>query len=223
MPDTDTVYQTIVERTMESVLKTAESSKVRRDVIEAIKRKWAAELVKSSGHEPKSSLNALDSEPVDRSKYLLGRVTQAQVMKTEAIAAEPVLSSDDEFADEFGDAEFVHATEVGRKLAEMPVRPTEPTPAVARAPKPVVKKVIADAEELPDSLADPEYDAILEPSDCDVRIFGQTEVCESVEGPRRSDSRWMVTVLNGFVQLQSTGEEYLFRTANQMMPHASQH
>lgn len=218
--DATAIYNAIIERTMETVLKTPEASRVRRDVVEAVKRKWAAALSKPDGTE--SSSQALNSEPIDRSKYFPGRTVAEAEVKAEPVVVRDDSEFEDEFADEFGEAEFVHATEVGRKLADAPALPPAAIAAPIRPVKTVSKKEIVGAEELEDSLADAEYDALLEPEDCDIRIFGQTEVCESVEGPRRADSRWMVTVLNGFVQLKPSGEEYLFRTANQMMPHSSQ-
>jgi hypothetical protein len=87
---------------------------------------------------------------------------------------------------------------------------------------PQVKQVILNSEELDETLADADYDDIPEPIDCSIRVFGQTEVCESIAGPKRSDSRWMTTVLNGFLRDIKSGEEIPFRTANQTMPHLDQ-
>ena len=229
--DTQSIYHAIIDRTIELMLKAPESTAVRRDVVDAIKRKWGQGLDRVGESSASPTRRHADSDPsvVDRTKYMLNvsiPVPDAIVPQTDDSPADVV---EDEFADEFGDAEFVHATEVGRKLAEsatLAAVPKQASAAVPNVPRRVqvsqVKELI-NPEELDDSLADPEYDNIPEPSYCDVRIFGQTEVCESIVGPRRSDSQWMVTVLNGFVKTGNGSEELLFRTANPTMPHLHQH
>jgi hypothetical protein len=135
--------------------------------------------------------------------------------------------SEDEYSDEFGDeSEFVHATVVGKKLAESvenpcPVRSAGKIVEIIEKPK---RDHIINPEPLDSpSLADSGYDSLLEPSDCVIRVFGQTEVCESVvSGSKRSGSEWMVNVLNGFLRDNRTGEEFLFRQFGQAFPHSHQ-
>jgi len=137
--------------------------------------------------------------------------------------------SDDEFEDEFGDAEIVHTTQVGKKLHEAATQQQNLT-ATTFNPLPLPRRVLAKKQReiinpeelLDDSLYDPDYDNIPEAKDCDIRVFGQTEVCESVVGPRRSDSRWIITVLNGIMKI-SENEEIIFRTCKQTMQHLHQH
>ena len=209
---------------MHQVLNSSESSQVRRDVIEAIKRKWLSGLELKKESNSKNLVVNSNPAAVDRGKYMLNPPSSILIDAVVPVA-EPQSEPDDEFADEFEDSEVIHATHVGKKLAEsvssLPEASVlDPQPAIRKL---VVKtKEVVNVEELDDSLDDQEYDQILEPSECDVRIFGQTEICESVQGPRRADSRWMVTVLNGFIQTKS-GDEYLFRTSNQTMPNLHQH
>jgi hypothetical protein len=214
------IYKGIIERTMERLHRDGAIPRVRRDVLDAIRRKWISSSDDGKFNQPVSNLDS-DPSVVDRSKYMRGNVGDTIIVQAEETSD---ADYEDEFADEFSDGDVIHATEVGRKLAETPAVPTAtptPKPATAaklnseRAPAPALVNV----EELPDTLDDPNYDRIPEPSDCDIRIFGQTEVCESLEGPRRADARWMVTIFNGFVQIKSTGEEFVFRTASQTMPH----
>ena len=221
------MFRTIIERAIEAIAKDSEIPRVRRDVLDTIKRKWSTSLETDPSDRSGNNKSHMNSDPtkVDRSKYL------ALLNPDQSVPPSPepaIASEEDEFADEFGDAEFVHATEAGRKIADSVAKSSGLAMAESSndVNKPRAKRdaglTIVNAEPLPDSLADPEYDAILEPSDCDVRIFGQTEICESVEGPRRSDSRWMVTVLNGFVKRKGSKEEILFRTANQTLTHLYQ-
>ena len=216
--DSDGLYEGIVERTVNELLNRTDIPRVRRDIVDTIKRKWL-EGLKNPRDEGEERRFVGDSQPVHRSKYL----NDAAKPHAQPIVPPPEAQSDDEFADEFGDAEFVHATQAGKKIAES-TQPQSvimlPVPSPTRPEKETPKTVIVNVEELPDSLLDPEYDSIPEPSDCKIRIYGQTEVCESVEGPRRSDSRWMITVLNGFVKVDD--KEILFRTANQTVSHLYQ-
>lgn len=218
------IYGNVIEKTMDRLNRDAVSLKVRRDVLEAIRRKWVASLDDGKSVKPVSNLDS-DPRVADRSKYARTNPDTVSLVVDEPVA---VADIDDDFADEFSDGDVVHATEAGRKLAETPALAVTVSVSTARVPtsrpsersKPQAELV--NVEELPETLDDPEYDKIPEPSDCDIRIFGQTEVCESVEGPRRVDSRWMVTVLNGFVQIGSTGQEIVFRTASQTMSHIHQ-
>ena len=222
MTDSESLYISVIQRTIETLLKTPESSSIRRDIIDTIKRRWMGALVNSDESAKQRARNVSDSDPstVDRTKYMVRKANSA-VRSSGVAAPEPVIptpDSDDEFADEFGDSEFIHATQVGKKLAEGARSQSEPKKVAPRPVSEVPEKkaaLIVDAEELDDSLAYTEYDDIPEPMDCSVRVFGQTEICESNIGPKRSESRWMVTVLNGFVRLVDSGEEIPFRTANQ--------
>jgi hypothetical protein len=216
--DSDGLYEGIVERTINELLIRTDIPRVRRDIVDTIKRKWL-EGLKNPRSEGEERGFVGDSNPVDRSKYLADAVKPLDQSIPEVYEAQ----SDDEFADEFGDAEFVYATQAGKKIAESTQpKPVAilPVPSTTRPEKETPKAEKVNVEELPDSLSDPEYDSIPEPRDCRIRIYGQTEVCESVEGPRRSDSRWMVTVLNGFVKIDD--KEILFRTANQTVSHLYQ-
>lgn len=210
------IYGNVIEKTMDRLNRDAVSLKIRRDVLDAIRRKWLASLDDGKSVKPVSNLDS-DPRVADRSKYARTNVETVSLVADEPVA---IADIDDDFADEFSDGDVVHATEAGRKLAETPALPVAVPLSTARVPtsRPPQAELV-NVEELPETLDDPEYDKIPEPSDCDIRIFGQTEVCESVEGPRRVDSRWMVTVLNGFVQIGTTGQEIVFRTASQTMSH----
>jgi hypothetical protein len=224
------VYESVIQRTMEQMSKAPESTGVRKEVLDAIKRRWIGSLDKlaprseSTGESKTSNPDSV----VNRSKYMT-YPTQDSVKLDSAAATEASsppappkpADEDDDYADEFGDAEVVHTSEVGRRLAVS--QPAVTSPEAPRRPLPTRKPAEPiDPIPLTDDLADPEYDSILEPIDCEYRVFGQTEVCESVVGPRRWDSRWMVTILNGFVRLPS-GDEMFFRTAKSTLPHLHQH
>lgn len=245
--ETREIYEGIIHRTIDQMSRATEAQGVRKDIFDAIRRRWVFSVEKSL-HRPASDQAGLTSDPsvvVNRSKYLthpaLAKNTvQALVVKSEECIPEPIYDEkpavpdppaaiqddDDEYCDEFGDAEVVHTTEVGRRLAA--ITPLSVPATTARTPEPVRKSVAnrkappVDPIELTADLEDPEYDKILEPSDCECRIYGQTEICESVVGPRRSDSQWMITILNGFVQMGSEPELF-FRTAKCTLPHLLQH
>lgn len=226
MTDWETLYVSVIEKTIENVLKAPGSTAIRRDVIDSIKRRWISALteVEDSGRGSKRHVTDSDPSTVDRTKYTTHKPSNAAEVSSFQSTSAPQAESEDEFADEFGESEFVHATAVGKKLAESAksVVESKGEPKKALAPAGNEKKsVILNAEELDESLADAEYDNIQEPVDCGIRVFGQTEVCESIVGPRRSDSRWMVTIMNGFVRVGDalSGEEIPFRTANQTMSH----
>jgi hypothetical protein len=227
--DSFDIYKSIIERTMEQMVKTKESASVRLETVDAIKRKWVSNLEVLSGRIP--DRNSVTSDPTliaNRAKYLTypGTVPKSELLETIPKPEESAPSEDDEFEDDFGDAEIIHTPEVGRKMAEVGSKTEALTVSVAptyRKPSSSKKREIINPETLDDeSLYEADYDTIPEPSDCAVRVFGQTEVCETVVGPRRSDSRWIVTVLNGFVKTKD-GKETLFRTAKQVMPHLHQH
>jgi hypothetical protein len=223
------IYKSIIERTMDQMVKTKESASVRLETSEAIKRKWVSTLEVLSGRS--SDRIAGSSDPTliaNRAKYLTypGSVPKSEKGETVLKPEDSAESSEDEFEDDFGDAEIVHTTEAGRKMAEVALKTEELQPSIApitiRSTS-VKKKEIINPETLEDDcFKEADYDTIPEPADCAVRVFGQTEVCETVVGPRRSDSRWIVTVLNGFVKTEA-GKETLFRTAKQVMPHLHQH
>lgn len=224
--ETAAVYSSVIERTIEKITGSVEASSVRNDVVDTIRRKWVSALENTQNTNPNATKSSADSNPssVTRSKYRIKIDSPTAPIPTKPEPVTEVVEEDD-FSDEFDDAEFVHATEVGRKLAEstnVPARPACTTPPPATKQLVVAVKDMVNVEALDDSLDDPDYDQIIEPHECQVRVFGQTEVCESIQGPRRSGSRWMVTVLNGFVKTKND-EEYLFRTANQTMPHFHQH
>ena len=226
--ETSEAYLATIDRTFERLLKDADIAFVRRDVIETIKRKWASCLNQPSSSQDSTSKK--DSNPasvVNRAKYLTHPAKVNASPTGVATESKPTVVVDEEaeYADEFDDSEFVHATEVGQKLAATfssvvaPPMPVVPRRNVAE-PK---KKELVNVEELDGSeLEDSEYEGIPEVTDCEVRVFGQTEVCESVVGPRRVDSRWIVTVMNGFVRTKN-GDEILFRTAKQTLPHFHHH
>ena len=224
--ETAAVYACLIERTIEKITGAAEASSVRNDVVDTIRRKWVSALEKTHVTNPNSTKSSADSNPssVTRAKYRINKGSPTVPVPNKPKPVTAVVEEDD-FSNEFDDAEFVHATEVGRKLAEstnLPPKPASSTPPPASKQLVVAVKDMVNVEALDDSLDNPDYDQILEPHECQVRVFGQTEVCESVQGPRRSDSKWMVTVLNGFLKTKND-EEYLFRTANQTMPHIHQH
>ena len=229
MTDWETLYVSVIEKTIENVLKAPGSTAIRRDVIDSIKRRWITALteVEDSGRGGKRHVTDSDPSTVDRSKYTIHKPSNEVELPPVSPTPLPEAESEDEFADEFGESEFVHATAVGKKLAEsaksVVENKSEPKKIVLASAGSEKKLVILNAEELDESLADPEYDKIPEPVDCGIRVFGQTEVCESIVGPRRSDSRWMVTIMNGFVRSGGeSGEEIPFRTANQTMSHFHQ-
>jgi len=227
--DSFEIFNSIIERTVEQVGKSRESSTVRLDIIDAVKRKWISNLESLCG---KSSDEKTASLAVNRAKYMTypGSVTtrpEEEKITAAPLPVAPVASDDDDFEDDFGDAEIIHTTEAGRKMAETVLKTAQPTTSttasIVRRVAVQKKKEISNPEDIDDdSLNEVEYDNILEPSDCAVRVFGQTEVCETVVGPRRSDSRWIVTILNGIVKTPD-GKETLFRTAKQVMPHLHQH
>jgi hypothetical protein len=205
------------------------------EIIDAIKRKWIDDLEKSTGgrnstdtSNPKAVLNrakymtnpAVKQEPVN--------VTTLNPTIEETAAKDTVPEhSEDEFEDEFGDAEIVHTTQVGKRVHEAQTSALKaesylPEQQPLRRTLAKKQREIINPESLDDSLDDPDYDNIPEPSSCDIRVFGQTEVCESVVGPRRSDSRWIITVLNGILKTQG-GDEFIFRTSKHTMQHLHQH
>lgn len=221
------MFRTIIERTIEAIGRDPDLPRVRRDVLDTIKRRWLNSLDIGSLVNDGTGKPKLSSDPtkVDKSKYL-ALLNPGHNVLTHSEPA--TLSDEEEFADEFGDAEFVYATEAGRKMAGSAEKSSgiknvqSPVETLKAGDEPQTISQVLNEEILQDSLADPDYDAILEPSDCDVRIFGQTEICESVDGPRRCDSRWMITVLNGFLKRKDSNEETLFRTANQTFTHLNQ-
>ena len=228
--DSFEIYQSIIDRTIEQVRKSRESSSVRLDIVDGLQRKWLSNLESACGRAPSDRAAEMAA---NRAKYMTYPGTKPATPVE--VKAEPQpnpvvpqsVDDDDEFEDEFGDAEIIHTTEVGRKMAEVAIKSEGPgivsTTSTTRRVVSTKKKEIINAEDLNDeSLNETDYDTILEPSDCEVRVFGQTEVCETVVGPRRSDSRWIVTILNGIVKT-SDGKETLFRTAKQVMPHLHQH
>ena len=178
--------------------------RVRRDVIEAVKRKWIAGLP--------PAVSSKDSVPSNRSKYERKGIIQAPPH-----APVNVDSSSDDFGDEFSDGEVIHSSEAARKLAALPMKETEPLVIKSKVKVAEVAKPPAESvEELSDSLENSEYEAIPEPSQCDIRVFGQTEICEAGDGSgRKGESSWMVTVLNGFIQTQDEPKvEIIFRTSS---------
>lgn len=231
--ETSDIYKSIIERTMDQIGRSAESSNVRLDVVDAIRRKWISNLdllMKTSLEPaPTSSNNALAANRAKYMTYPGSKQDLEEVSEQPAVEIAEVKSEDDDFEDEFGDAEIVHTTEAGRKMAESAIRSqnagtfSAAPKSAPRKPSTLKKREIINPEDLDDeSLDEPDYDRILEPHDCSIRVFGQTEVCETVVGPRRADSRWIVTILNGIVKTKD-GKETLFRTAKQVMPHLHQH
>lgn len=225
------VYESIINKTIEQMSKSPEAQGVRKEVFDAVKRRWTVSLEKELNIADAShKLHTSDpSAVVNRAIYmthpaLAKKVPPVAVDSTPAPPVSTTLPDDDEYSDEFGDAEVVHTTEVGRRLAaaSSTIVPT----AAARSPDPPRKPVASrrpapvDPIDLTPDLGDPEYDNIPEPKDCECRVFGQTEICESVVGPRRGDSRWMLTILNGFIQ--TSEEELFFRTAKATFPHLLQ-
>ncbi len=228
------IYDSIINKTIEQMGKAPEAQGVRKEVFDAIKRRWSSSLDKSvnckdSGQKSNTSdPNAVLNRAVYLTHPALVKKEESVSVANAASSTEPrprVVDEDEEYLDEFGDSEVVHTTEVGRRLAAASVVQQSSavrSPEPVRKPLPSRKVPPVDPIELAADLEDPEYDQIPEPRDCECRIFGQTEICESVVGPRRSDSRWMLTILNGFVQM-SPGGELFFRTAKATLPHLLQH
>jgi hypothetical protein len=208
----DVILRSVIDNGMKSLLNHSASRRVRRDVIETIRRKSISLLSR-----PES---ILDSDPsvANRARY----EGKSSLLDTEKPTSEESLPEEDEFADEFSDGEMVHSSEAARKLATTAVKQPEVPSEKVKPPTQAVPRKIESAEQLSDSLEDAEYDAIGEPSDCDIRVYGQTEVCDSGEGARKSESRWVVTVLNGFIRCETSDEEILFRTSNLTRPHIHQ-
>ena len=130
--------------------------------------------------------------------------------------------SADEFEDEFGDAQVHHATEQGRREAEQEKRERELEASRRAEKRRREEQVMLQKEEklsgvvweeLGQDLADSDP---MEPTDCGARIFAQTEVCD-VAG-KRTDSRWLVVLLNGILKIPGRGE-WLFRSARQTFEH----
>lgn len=211
--ETLNVFQFVIDKTFEQAGKDPEFSIVRRDVLNRIRQKWAISLQQPSSYDSQNR-NLEDSKPLsaaNRAKYmkLPGSVDLLPVVPVADTVAE-----NDEYEDEFSDEDFVPAIEMPTlEPAVVPVR-IVPRRVVAM---PSPRELVNVEELIPSLLEDVEYDAI--PEIGDICIFGQTEVCESIVGPRRHDSRWMVTVMNGFV----VGEEILFRTAKMSMGHLHHH
>jgi hypothetical protein len=206
----DDILRSVIENGIKSLLNHEASRKVRRDVVETIRRKTLGYMARSD--------SVLDSDPsaANRAKY----ERTLAIKKSEPKTDEMEQTEEDDFADEFSEGEMVHSSEAARKLAMIPAKPVE---TIRQNPKgQETSRCIENAEELDDSLADPTYDAIQEPSDCDIRVYGQTEVCDSGEGARKSESRWVVTLLNGFIKPDGSDDEILFRTSNLTRPHIHQ-
>ena len=223
--ETSEVYLSVIDRTFDVLRKDSELSTVRRDVLDRIKRQWSSSL-NLDPNRPVPGASPGNSDPsavVNRSKYMT--LPASSPKASIAVESAPIedlnlpVPEVDEYADEFEDSEFVSSTKLfPENIILHPHVPVVPTRRVVVEKK----KELINVEELNDDLEDTEYDSIPEVSDCGVRIFGQTEVCESTVGSRRSDSKWMVTVLNGFLRDENE-DEFLFRTAKQTMGHLHHH
>ena len=212
------VYLSVVEAAIATMCRSAGvGTKLRPDLVEALKRKWISAL-KTRMHQVCSS--GRDSDPrsvVKRAEYTIRPDLAAP-------ADLPAASSDDEFSDEFDSADFQHATDTGRRQAEDAARAEEARKLREDEKRRKLEALEARKEQelselvfepLDESLADPEH--YLEPEACPVRVFAQTEICDSTG--KRQDSRWLVVLLNGILRYPGKCE-ILFRSARQTFSHS---
>ena len=219
-------FQKNVEETMETYLAVIDKSiarlcasssagtKLRPDLVEAVKRKWTAAM-KARLHQMCSGTR--DSDPrsvVKRVEY----TTRPDLVITEEQL------SDDEFQDEFDSTDFHHSTDLGKKKALDAIRAEEAekvreTEKRRRLENLEIRKeqelAALEFETLDDSLAD--ENPYLEPEACPLRLFAQPEVCDSTG--KRHDSKWLIVLLNGILRLEGKAE-ILFRSARQTFQHS---
>ena len=192
-------------------------TKLRPDVVDALKRKWIAALKSRMQFICSSTRDSDPRSVVMREEY----TTRPDLIVANHSASE---SSGDDFSDDFDDADFQHATNLGRKQAEDAQRAEAARIIREQEKKRKIEALEArkeqelaelDFEPLDDSLKD--VDIYMEPEACSMRILAQTEVCDSTG--KRQDSRWLVVLLNGILRFPGKCE-ILFRSARQTFSHS---
>ena len=193
----------------------AAGTTLRPDVIEAVKRKWVASLKRNM---QLSCSTPRDSNPRSVTKRVEYTTRPDLVFNPNASLPE----IDDEYdADDFDD--FHHSTDTGRRQAadaaraDFELRQSESEKKRKLQAQEALRQgelAKLQFEELTEDLADPPQ--YTEPSSASLRIFAQTEICNS--SGKRNDSRWLVVLLNGILRLEGKCE-ILFRSARQTFEH----
>ena len=209
------VYLSVIDKSISRLCtSSAVGTRLRPDLVEAVKRKWTAAMKARLQQVCSTSRDSDPRSVVKRAEY----TTRPDLLITEE------RTSDDEFEDEFDAAEFHYATDLGRKQALDAIRAEDAERAREIEKKRKLEVIelrkeqelaALEFEPLDDSLADTQ--PYLEPEACQVRLFAQTEVCDSTG--KRHDSKWLIVLLNGILRYKGKAE-ILFRSARQTFQHS---
>jgi len=213
--ETERVYLAVIDAAISALCRSpGVGTKLRPDLVDAVRRKWIAALKVRMNQMCTSSR---DSQPLSVTKRLEYTTRPDLVANAEVLA-----DSADDFSDDFEPAEFHHATDTGRRQAQEAVAAEQARGLREEEKRRKLEAIEARKEEelsklvfedLGDELAEKYFP---EPQNCAVRIFAQTEVCDSTG--KRLDSKWLVVLSNGILRFPGRCE-LLFRSARQTFQH----